>query len=296
MYSLTETWHSKPYPFISPKRPELSAKGKNVVITGGGTGIGKAVGLAFAEAGAKSISILGRRLEVLKAAQADITAASPNTEVLSVVADLVDKDQTVAAFRSISEQVGKIDVLVSNVGVYQSPGLMSSYNAQGLMRSLELNVITTLHTCQAFLLVAGSDPTLLHTTSDMACMPAKPGWHGSGSYSVAKAAALKLIEYIAAENPHVRVISVQPGFIPTDLNGNHEAAPDLGELPVVFPQLFMLTAQVSLPGSFYVWLASSEAAFLKGKVVWSNWDAQELLRMADEAVGKLTWSIVGVPL
>ena len=38
--SFTKTWHNKPYASISPSRPELSAKGKNVVVTGGGTGIG----------------------------------------------------------------------------------------------------------------------------------------------------------------------------------------------------------------------------------------------------------------
>lgn len=63
--SFTKTWHSTPYPLISPTRPALTAKNKNVVVTGGGTGIGNAIAIAFAQAGAKSVSILGRRREKL---------------------------------------------------------------------------------------------------------------------------------------------------------------------------------------------------------------------------------------
>lgn len=39
---------------------------------------------------------------------------------------------------------------------------------------------------------------------------------------------------------------------------------------------------MDLPAHFLVWLASEEAEFLKGKFVWANWDAQELLARADE--------------
>jgi hypothetical protein len=39
---------------------------------------------------------------------------------------------------------------------------------------------------------------------------------------------------------------------------------------------------VELPAHFLVWLASEEAAFLRGKFVWANWDAKELMDQADE--------------
>jgi hypothetical protein len=53
-----------------------------------------------------------------------------------------------------------------------------------------------------------------------------------------------------------------------------------------------------LAGHTYVWLASPEAKFLKGKMVWSNWDAEELLKRADEIKGgKLLTTIhAGTPI
>lgn len=61
--SFTQTWHNKPYDYISPDRQELSMAGQNVVVVGGGTGIGKATAIAFAQAGAASVSILGRHVD-----------------------------------------------------------------------------------------------------------------------------------------------------------------------------------------------------------------------------------------
>jgi len=53
-----------------------------------------------------------------------------------------------------------------------------------------------------------------------------------------------------------------------------------------------------LPAEFCVWLASSEAKFLKGKFVWANWDAQELLERKEEieSTKLLNWLLEGVPM
>ncbi|KAK1092522.1 hypothetical protein LTR48_004178, partial [Friedmanniomyces endolithicus] len=75
--SLTSEWHDKTYPAIDPKRPELSAKGKTIVISGGGSGIGRGIAQAFALAGASAIAILGRRQALLEETKLLIASKLP---------------------------------------------------------------------------------------------------------------------------------------------------------------------------------------------------------------------------
>lgn len=225
----TKTWHTEPYPFVSPTRPELSATGRNVVVTGGGTGIGKAIAVAFAQAGANSVAIIGRRLDRLESGAATISAAVPKdakTQVLYEQADLLSRDDTTRALHSIANKLGgKIDVLVSNAGPEPDVGPITDATDEKLLRNFQGYVLTSIHAIQAFLPLAGPDPILLSTNTCFAHWPAISNF---GLYSVSRAALLKLADYIQAENQHVRVVSVQPGWVASETNGNSKEAPDSG--------------------------------------------------------------------
>lgn len=229
--SFTKTWHSKPYPFISPTRPELSSTGKNVVITGGGTGIGLATAIAFAEAEAKSVSIIGRRLEKLQAGAKSIKSATEamKTQVFYQVADLSDAEQVKSAFEAIADEFGKIDILVSNAGALPPFGPIVGYKEKDLVRGFEGNVLSAFNAFQAFLPLAGPDPIILNISTCLVNITPVPM---TSAYAITKAAALKMMEYLGAENPHLRVISIQPGWVPTDMNGHQIEAPDVGKFQV----------------------------------------------------------------
>ncbi|KAF1969124.1 NAD(P)-binding protein [Bimuria novae-zelandiae CBS 107.79] len=278
--SFTKTWHTKPYPYIDPTRPELSAKGKNVVVTGGATGIGLAISVAFAKAGAKSVVIMGRRADKLEEGKKTITAAAAaGTTVSYKVVDLVKKEDTVAAFNAVAQEFGKIDVLIANASVFGQGGMIADLTAEGLMSTVELNAVTVLHSLQAFLPNAANGAVFIHSNTSMAHTAP---WPGAGTYPLSKALALKLMDYAAAEHPDLRIISTHPCWAPTDLNGHTAAAPDSPDLA----------------GHTFVWLASPEADFLKGKFVWSNWDAEELVARKEEILADkslLTWMVNGVP-
>ncbi|KAL2828599.1 hypothetical protein BJY01DRAFT_228330 [Aspergillus pseudoustus] len=116
--SFTKKWHSAPYPLITATRPELSESGKNVVVTGGGTGIGQGIAIAFAQPGAKSVTVIGRRLEPLKTTAAKIThKSSGKAEARYKVADLQDRQAVDKALANVVASVGKVDILVSSAGV-----------------------------------------------------------------------------------------------------------------------------------------------------------------------------------
>jgi NAD(P)-dependent dehydrogenase (short-subunit alcohol dehydrogenase family) len=112
--SPTQTWHSKSYSKIDPKRPELSAKGKNIIVTGGGIGIGASIAKSFAEAGASTIGVLGRTESALLTTKESIEAEFKSTKVVVLVADLANEASVNKALNDFKNSVGLIDVLVHN--------------------------------------------------------------------------------------------------------------------------------------------------------------------------------------
>lgn len=217
--SFTKTWHNKPYPYISPGRPELSAAGKNVVVTGGGTGIGKAIAIAFAQASASSVSIIGRRLNRLEEAAADISAAAASTSVRVVTAqgDLSQGASATKTISEIAEKVGKIDIFVSNAGIMSAAAPVVGYDETEFRRGWDINFMSAFNSIQAFVPHAASAAKLLNISSGIGHISPLPGVF---SYAVTKAAITKLFDYVASENPDLHVVHVQPGVHGTEMNAS----------------------------------------------------------------------------
>jgi NAD(P)-dependent dehydrogenase (short-subunit alcohol dehydrogenase family) len=301
--SFTKTWHSGPYPAISPSRPELSAAGKVIFITGGGSGIGKATALAFAAAGAKAIAIFGWRAELLQSAAAEIRLADPTGKTI-VVAESVDISQRStldAAFARAAAKAGgegKVDVLVSNAGLLKPPKSMLTYSESNLRESIEANLIGSFNVVQAAGPLLAPDAKILNISSGVVHIAP---WEGFWVYTALKAAVMKMFEFLAVENPGLSVFNVQPGVVATELNSvSGYDGQDDGEWPFHYFSHFSLieldsgscacvtkadSTTVTLPGQFHLWLASSEAEFLKGRFVWVNWDVDELKAHAEEIKG-----------
>jgi len=243
--SFTETWHDKPYPFISPARPELSAAGKNVVVTGGGTGIGRATAIAFAQAGAASVAILGRRLDRLQTSASAITAAGPATRVLFETADVTKRTSIDGALKLIVAQVGKIDIFVSNAGILTSFGSVAGYDENELRRGFEVNVMGSFNAVQAFLPLAAPGAKLFNISTCFAHLAPVPPAENVFSYAITKLASTKMFEYIAAEHPELHVVNVHPGVVDTEINADSDVEGlDEGMSPVPHKIMAMLWQHV----------------------------------------------------
>lgn len=112
----TQKWHTTSYPAIDPRRPELSVSGKNVLITGGDSVIGRAMSLSFAAASASSITLVGPSQKGLQKAAAEIKAEYPSIKILYEDVEITDRGQVAAALDKIVSLVGELSILICNVG------------------------------------------------------------------------------------------------------------------------------------------------------------------------------------
>lgn len=279
--SPTQTYHSKIYAAISPTRPALSAKGKTIVITGGGTGIGAETALYFAEAGASRIALLGRREQPLIDTKARIEAAFPNTEVFAASTDISNKHQVDTNIDKFINSSGKIDVLVANAAVIGPQAPIKTSPAPAFLSSINQNLSGALYIGQAFLRHAAPDAVIIDINSSAMHI----NFPNFAPYTIAKFAVFKFWDLVMAENPDLSVYHVQPGVVDTAMNREAGGV-----------ELIGYEDHVSLPAGFNVWLASPEARFLKGRFLWANWDVEELRAQEEEIEsGKLSFGLVGWP-
>jgi len=214
--SPTDAWHDNTYPAISPSRPELSARGKTVVITGGGTGIGAATAHAFAEAGATRIALLGRREQPLLDTKGAIQEKSPGVEVFTRSTDVANKDEVDSAFAAfVGEGNNKIHVLVSNAATTGPIPPVGEADGAEFLEAIQINLRGSLNVAEAFLRCAAADAVIVDVNSNAAHMNVAPALQ---AYSISKFAVFRLWDCVGFANPGLSVYHLQPGVVDTAMN------------------------------------------------------------------------------
>lgn len=230
--SLTKTYRKTAYDALDPTLPALSAAGKNIVITGGGTGIGAATALRFAQAGASSVSIIGRRTELLESTKGDIEALVPSAQVYVYTADITQNDSVNATFDEIHNRVGEIHVLVVNAGykpkVAPKASAIKDIDSEEWWRCFEVNIKGAFLTTQPFLRVKSADAVVIYVTTALSHFS---GFANSSSYSSSKAGGVRLYSTLQAEHPELRVVCLHPGVVNTGVVRDSKVAgnPDDGK-------------------------------------------------------------------
>ncbi|KAL4926817.1 SDR family oxidoreductase [Aspergillus undulatus] len=291
--SATKTWHSTAYPSISPTKPSLSAKGKTILITGGGTGIGAETARSFAVAGASNIALLGRRIQPLQDTKDEIEKNHPDTKVFVASTDVTKKEEVDDAFNkfiasisaSASDKEVKIDVVVSNAAATGPFEAVADVDPSEFITGVNVNLLGALHVAQAFTPLAADNAVVIDINSNAAHLNYAAVF---ASYSIAKWSTFRLWDMLGFVNQDKgwRVYHTQPGVVDTDMNRLVGGVKALG-----------YEDHVSLPGNFNVWLASPEAKFLNGKFLYTNWDVDELKAREKEleSTAELSIGLVGWP-
>lgn len=240
--SPTSTWHTQQYQAISPRRPELSAKGKTVVVTGGGTGIGAETARCFAEAGASRIALLGRREQPLLDTKASIEQDFAGVEVFMASTDVTKKSEVDSAFKKFVGN-GQIHILVSNAAMTGPQDPVRDVDGDKFLEGIQQNLKGSLYVAQAFLRYASPNAVAIDVNSSAAHLNFGPGF---ASYSVAKLAVFRLWDSLAFANPDMSVFHVQPGVVDTAMNREAGGVKALG---FEDDGKYVVDLQVTSPGS-----------------------------------------------
>ncbi|KAL7934396.1 cellulase signal transduction associated dehydrogenase [Trichoderma chlorosporum] len=277
VFSYTQVVHNKTYDGIDPKLPALSTKNKVVLITGASGGIGQATALSFAASGPKALILLGRDGSKLGKTEELVRSSYKDVVVQTHEVDLCDGPGVKEVFSKVSGVFHGIDILVHAAGVLAPVVPLVEADPATFLDGYKTTVVGTLTVAQAFAAVNGKDKgpksvTFINLTTAGILFPPFPGM---GAYVSSKMAAVKLLQCFAAENQQVRLHNVHPGFLDTAMSTQLSKTT---KLPYDFDD-------ISLPSDFLVWVASPEADFLDGKLVFACWDVEELKSRKKEIVG-----------
>ncbi|GAA3146352.1 SDR family oxidoreductase [Streptomyces rameus] len=181
---------------------------RTVLVTGAGTGIGRATARAFAAEGARVVAV-GRRAAPL----AETAEGHPG--ITPVSADLTAEEGPGAVVRATLERYGRIDVLVNNAAVVTADSLRG-YTRASVRPLLDTNLLAPVLLTQAALpALEESRGVVVNVTTSVD----RRAWPGNSLYAAGKAALEVLTRSWAVElAPHgIRVVAVAPGAIETPI-------------------------------------------------------------------------------
>jgi NAD(P)-dependent dehydrogenase (short-subunit alcohol dehydrogenase family) len=197
-----------------PMLPSGTFKDQTIVITGGGTGLGRSMGQYLLSLGA-NLAICGRRRDVVEQAAAQMASATGG-QVLALRCDVRQSDEVETMLAAVRERFGRIDALVNNAaGNFVCPTERLSYNA---FNSVVDIVLKGTFNCTLAVgkrwIAEGTPGAILNISTTYA-------WTGSGYVvpsAVAKAGALIMVRSLASEwgKYGIRLNAIAPGTFPTE--------------------------------------------------------------------------------
>ncbi|MFJ3904842.1 SDR family oxidoreductase [Streptomyces sp. NPDC090025] len=273
-----------PPPVGAAALPPGAFAGRAVLVTGGGSGLGKAVAAEFARLGA-DLAIVGRTAERLAAAREELAAVA-GTRVVTAVCDIREPERIAAALDTVETALGaRPDVLV-NCAAANFPVPAEDLSPNGWRAVVDITLTGTWFTTREFgrrHLAAGTAASVLNVGASYA-------WTGGPGYAhsaAAKAGVKNLTETLAVEwGPYgIQVNGLVPGLMPhEDMVPAVRANLDRAEAdPAGGPGLRQPALRVGLPrelGWAATFLASPYARFISGHTLvvdGANWQRRALV-------------------
>ena len=236
--------------------------GKKALITGGGTGIGKAIALAFAAEGAQ-VALAGRRVEKLREVVSEI--GRRGSKALAVACDVARAADAERAVQETSERFGGMNVLVNCAGMV-SATTVETIGEENWDRMMMVNVkgpfLMSRAALPAFRKAGGG--AIVNIGSILGLVALKE----RAAYCASKGAVTMLTKAMAMDHAHekIRVNCICPSLVETDLIKDLFASAQGAELKKVRTATIPM-GRIGVPedvAALAVYLASEEASWVTG--------------------------------
>ena len=232
---------------------------KNVLITGGSRGIGRAMVEAFSTAGYRVYFLYRQNSEAA-------LTVEKQTGAVGIMADVRDPEAVKTAFDRIKQECGGVDVLINNAAV-SSFSLLQDVSEDEWQRVMDTNCGGTYRCCKAVIpeMLARGGGVILNISSMWGQVGASMEVH----YSASKAAIIGFTKALAKElgPSHIRCNCIAPGVIDTEMNASLDGE-TLSSLAEETP-----LGRIGQPeeiASLALYLASDAASFITGQIIGAN--------------------------
>jgi len=258
----------------------MKLKGLNALITGGSQGLGKAIAEHFLREGA-NVALCARGEKELFATRDELAQRFPSQRVLARTCDVSNETQVNALTAFVLRELGSVQALVLNAGVYGPMGPTATVDLNEWRRAVDINLFGVLLPCRAFVPhfkeQGGGKIVVLSGGGATNPMP------NVSAYAASKAAVIRLMETLAEElKPfHVDVNAIAPGALATRLVDEVLAAgPEkVGQAFYEKNKQWKKTGAtpLELGANLAVYLASAASNGITGKLISAQWDPWEKL-------------------
>jgi 3-oxoacyl-[acyl-carrier protein] reductase len=243
----------------------INLKGKTALITGGSRGIGRATAVMLAQAGCDVASSFVTHARAAR--EVEQTVRQYGVKAMIVPADLADRIQTEQMIEAVVRQLGRLDILVNNGGIWKEAAI-DTMSEQQLQEMIGINLKGVFYAISAAVphMKKQKGGNIINISSTAG----QRGEAFHSHYAATKGAIISLTKSLAAElAPHnIRVNCVAPGWVATDMTFESLAAPDAGTILNLIP-LGRVGTPEEIAGAV-LFLASDLSTFITGEILNVN--------------------------
>jgi 3-oxoacyl-[acyl-carrier protein] reductase len=235
--------------------------GKVALVTGAGSGIGKASAERFAAEGARVVVVDVKGAEATAA-----TIEAAGGEALALATDVADEAAVAAMAEAALERFGRVDVLMNNAGVLDEFEPAAETSTETWNRTLGVNVFGQFFTSRALLpqMVERGDGAIINVASTAGLN----GGNGGAAYTTSKHAVIGFTRQLCFDYARkgIRCNVICPGAVETGMTKEIFASPDAAVMEAVESAPIGRWAQPEELANAALFLASDEASFVNGAV------------------------------